>query len=105
MGGVNGHRGLWGFVRGGMGAVSNAIADSARASGAEIRTQAPVEKILVKDGRAIGVVLAGGEEIHAPIVASEISTHGERFCTWWTKPLCLQTSSAASGVSAPRERH
>ncbi len=44
MGGVNGHRGLWGFVRGGMGAVSNAIADSARASGAVIRTNAPVEK-------------------------------------------------------------
>ena len=35
MGGVNGHRGLWGFVRGGMGAVSNAIADSARAAGAQ----------------------------------------------------------------------
>src|ERR1700680_2166498 len=54
MGGVNGHRGLWGFVRGGMGAVSNAIADSARASGAVIRTNAPVEKIIVKNGRAGG---------------------------------------------------
>ena len=39
MGGVNGHRGLWGFVRGGMGSVSNAIADSARSKGAVIRTQ------------------------------------------------------------------
>ena len=58
MGGVNGHRGLWGFVRGGMGAVSNAIADSARSRGAVIRTNAPVEKILVRDGRARGVVLA-----------------------------------------------
>ena len=48
MGGVDGHRGLWGFVRGGMGAVSNAIADSARSRGAEIRTNAPVEKILVR---------------------------------------------------------
>src|SRR5258706_7896649 len=72
MGGVNGHRGLWGFVRGGMGAVSNAIADSARASGATIRTNAPVEKIIVKNGRAAGTVLKGGEEILAPIVASNL---------------------------------
>jgi len=72
MGGVNGHRGLWGFVRGGMGAVSNAIADSARASGAVIRTQAPVERILVENGRAAGVALANGEEIRAPIVASNL---------------------------------
>jgi phytoene dehydrogenase-like protein len=72
MGGVNGHRGLWGFVRGGMGAVSNAIADSARKHGATIRTNAPVEKILVQDGRVRGVVLAGGEEIRAGTVASNI---------------------------------
>ncbi len=52
--------------------MSNAIADSARASGAVIRTNAPVEKILVKNGRAAGVVLAGGEEILAPIVASNL---------------------------------
>src|SRR5450631_4941821 len=63
MGGVGGDRGLWGFVRGGMGAVSNAIADSARASGAVIRTNAPVEKIIVKNGRASGVALSNGEEI------------------------------------------
>ena len=66
------HRGLWGFVRGGMGGVSNAIADSARASGAVIRTNAPVETIIVKNGRAAGVVLKGGEEILAPIVASNL---------------------------------
>src|SRR5258706_11069372 len=59
MGGVNGHRGLWGFVRRGMGEVSNAIADSARSSGAGIRTDAPVEKIIVKNGRAAGGVLSG----------------------------------------------
>src|SRR5215472_175203 len=62
MGGVGGHRGLWGFVRGGMGAVSNAIADSARSKGAVVRTSATVSKILVRDGRACGVVLAEGEE-------------------------------------------
>lgn len=72
MGGVNGHRGLWGFVRGGMGAVSNAIADSGRAKGVKIRTSAPVAKILIRDGRARGVVLASGEEIEAKIVASNL---------------------------------
>jgi phytoene dehydrogenase-like protein len=72
MGGVNGHRGLWGFVRGGMGAVSNAIADSARAAGAVIRVNVPVEKILTENGRVAGVVLKDGEEIHAPVVASNL---------------------------------
>lgn len=72
MGGVNGHRGLWGFVRGGMGAVSNAIADSARASGADIRTNTRVAKILVVNGLAAGVVLDNGDEIHAKVVASNL---------------------------------
>ncbi len=72
MGGVGGHRGLWGFVRGGMGAVSEAIAASARSRGAEIRTNAPVDKILVRNGAATGVVLEGGEEIAGRIVASNL---------------------------------
>ena len=70
MGGVAGHRGLWGFVRGGMGAVSNAIAGAAKAAGAEIRTSAPVAKILVRSGTVAGVVLRSGEEIAARTVAS-----------------------------------
>ena len=72
MGGVNGHRGLWGFVRGGMGAVSNAIADSARSSGVVIRINAVVKKILVSNGQVRGVVLADGEEILAHTVASNL---------------------------------
>ncbi|HLH40901.1 MAG TPA: NAD(P)/FAD-dependent oxidoreductase [Bryobacteraceae bacterium] len=72
MGGVNGHRGLWGFVRGGMGAVSNAIAESARSRGAVIRTSSPVAKILVKEGRVRGVALENGDEIQARIVASGV---------------------------------
>ncbi len=75
MGSAGGKRGLWGFVRGGMGAVSNAIADSARNSGAEIRASSAVEHIKVRDGRAGGVVLAGGEEIDAPIIASSLTPH------------------------------
>jgi phytoene dehydrogenase-like protein len=72
MGGVAGHRGLWGFVRGGMGAVSEAIASAARTRGVEIRTNAAVAKVQVRDGRARGVVLANGEEIEAPLVASNL---------------------------------
>ncbi|MCL4401852.1 MAG: NAD(P)/FAD-dependent oxidoreductase, partial [Acidobacteria bacterium] len=75
MGSVGGKRGLWGFVRGGMGAVSEAIAASAKRHGASIRTNAAVEKILIRDGRARGVVLAGGEEIEAGIVASNLDPH------------------------------
>jgi phytoene dehydrogenase-like protein len=72
MGGVNGHRGLWGFVRGGMGAVSESIAASARASGATIRTNAAVAHVPVRGGRAQGVVLESGEEIEAAAVASNL---------------------------------
>ena len=75
MGSVGGKRGLWGFVRGGMGAVSNAIADSARSRGAEIRTNADVEQVLMTNGQVRGVVLRGGEEIRASIVASNLTPH------------------------------
>jgi len=72
MGGVAGHRGLWGFVRGGMGTVSEAIAGAARSSGAVIRTNAPVTQVLVRGGRAQGVVLESGEEIESSTVASNL---------------------------------
>ena len=75
MGGVAGHRGLWGFVRGGMGAVSEAIAAAARAASAEIRTNTAIEKIEIRDGRARGVVLAGGERIEASVVISNLDPH------------------------------
>jgi phytoene dehydrogenase-like protein len=72
MGGVAGHRGLWGFVRGGMGTVSEAIAGAARASGTTIRTNATVAQVLVRGGRAKGVVLESGEEIESSTVASNL---------------------------------
>jgi phytoene dehydrogenase-like protein len=72
MGGVAGHRGLWGFVRGGMGAVSEAIAAAARAKGAEIRTGAAVARVLVRGNRAYGVALESGEEIEASMIASNL---------------------------------
>ncbi len=62
--------GAWGFVRGGMGGVSAAMAASARAHGVEIRISAAVQRILVTDGAATGVVLESGEEIAARAVVS-----------------------------------
>ena len=70
MGKVDGHRGLWGFVRGGMGAVSGAIASAARAAGVTIRTDADVDHILIKEEQALGVVLRNGEEIHGRVLVS-----------------------------------
>jgi phytoene dehydrogenase-like protein len=72
MGGVAGKRGLWGFVKGGMGAVPEAIAASARSAGAEIRMNAPVNRVLIRNGRAYGVALENGDELHANIVASNL---------------------------------
>src|SRR5205814_7752926 len=60
----------WGFRKGGTGAISEAIARAARAHGAETRTGAAVERVLVRNGRATGVALASGEEICASIVVS-----------------------------------
>jgi phytoene dehydrogenase-like protein len=72
MGGVGGKRGLWGFVRGGMGGLTQALAASARSRGAEIRTSAPVQKISVRNQRATGVVLQSGEELAAKVVISGV---------------------------------
>src|ERR671926_1681942 len=63
MGEIDGAFRAWGFARGGTGAISNAIADAARQAGVEIRTEAAVERIRVKNGRADGVVLSNGDEL------------------------------------------
>jgi phytoene dehydrogenase-like protein len=70
MGEIDGAFRAWGFQKGGTGAISEAIAGAARAFGAEIRTDAAVERVLVRDGRATGVALASGDELHASIVVS-----------------------------------
>ena len=70
MGEIDGAFRAWGIPKGGTGGVSYAIARSAQALGAEIRTEAPVARITVKGGRATGVVLESGEEIEASAVLS-----------------------------------
>src|SRR5579864_7585929 len=75
MGEIDGAFRSWGFSRGGTGAISNSIAAAAREAGVEIRTQAGVAKILVKNGRATGVALQSGEELSANVVSSSVDPH------------------------------
>jgi phytoene dehydrogenase-like protein len=72
MGEIDGAFRSWGFSRGGTGAISNAIAAAAREFGAEIRTQAPIARILVKNGRATGVALQNGDEFEARVISSSV---------------------------------
>jgi phytoene dehydrogenase-like protein len=72
MGDIDDTVGAWGFARGGMGAISNALGKSFEASGGKIRVAAPVSRVLVKGGRATGVALEDGEEIHASLVISNL---------------------------------
>lgn len=72
MGEIDGVFRAWGFARGGNGSVSGAIASAARSFGATLRTEAPVRQVLVRNGRAVGVVLENGDELRAPVVISSL---------------------------------
>ena len=102
MGEIDGAFRSWGFSRGGTGAISNAIGAAAREAGVDIRMQAPVAKILVKNGAARGVVLESGEEIQAGAVSSSVDPHltflkfiepRELPAIFWRK--CAATNSGA----------
>ncbi len=69
---VNGKPGVWGHAVGGMGAITQAMADAAQTRGAAIRLQAPVAALTLRDGKASGVQLASGEHIAAHAVAANI---------------------------------
>jgi len=72
MGDVDGSIGAWGLPRGGMGAISKAICSAMQQYGGELRTNATVQQIRVKNGKAAGVVLDSGEELQARIVVSNL---------------------------------
>ncbi|WP_109310494.1 NAD(P)/FAD-dependent oxidoreductase [Ruegeria sp. AU67] len=72
MGDIDGGIGAWGFARGGMGAISSAIAASFKDHGGTIQTGSGIEKILTKDGRVEGVALEDGKVFYAPVVASNM---------------------------------
>jgi phytoene dehydrogenase-like protein len=69
---VNGKKGAWGHAIGGMGAITQAMAKVCRDAGVEISLEAPVEKVLVDGGKAVGVRLVSGEEITAPRVIANV---------------------------------
>lgn len=70
---VNGKRGTWGHARGGMGAITQAMAAEARKRGVQISTESPVAAIRVKAGRAVSVALQSGEEIEARVLAANVN--------------------------------
>jgi phytoene dehydrogenase-like protein len=75
MGETNGKRGVWAYVRGGMGGLTQALARAGKSLGVEIRTEVEVGRILVKSSAAYGVALADGTEIRARVVASNADAH------------------------------
>ncbi len=71
IGEIDGHPGAWGWVRGGMGGVSQAMAQAAQAAGAEVRTNAEVDRVAINaSGRAVGVALADGSLVRSQRVVS-----------------------------------
>ena len=72
MGDVDGAIGAWGFARGGMGAISNALGAAFEEAGGEIVMGSGVDKFLVKGGKAVGVALENGDTYYAPIIASNM---------------------------------
>jgi phytoene dehydrogenase-like protein len=72
MGETNGKRGVWAYVKGGMGGLTQALARAAQALGVEIRTSAEVKKILMRSGAVAGAALANGDEFQSRRVASGV---------------------------------
>jgi phytoene dehydrogenase-like protein len=75
MGAAGGARGVWGYVEGGMGALTRAMAESAKAHGVEILTNAVVRRIEVSAGKVAGVLLEDGRQFAAKRVASNVDAH------------------------------
>ncbi|EGT46821.1 hypothetical protein CAEBREN_26243 [Caenorhabditis brenneri] len=75
IGGLDEHKGAWGYVYGGMGAVSDAIAECAKFHGAEIHTEQDVQEVLLDGNVAKGVRLSNGKELHSKIVMSNATPH------------------------------
>ncbi len=72
MGQLDGAFRSWGFSKGGTGGISLACARSAMSFGAEIRTESPVQSVIIKGGEAKGVVLQNGDEFYAKTVVSNL---------------------------------
>lgn len=75
MGEIDGAFRSWGFSKGGTGGVSMACARAAQSYGAEIKTEAAVEQVIIENGRAVGVALENGDEYRAKVVVSNLDPH------------------------------
>ena len=107
MGEIDGAFRAWGIPKGGTGGISNAIGSAARALGAEIRLEAPVARIIVKNGRATGVALESGEEIEATDVLSSVDARRTFLVAASSRARSSpssRTRSAASSSAARRAR-
>jgi phytoene dehydrogenase-like protein len=69
---VNGKKGAWGHAIGGMGAITQAMARAARERGVEIEVDAPVQEVMIEQGRAAGIVLKDGRAVRARAVAGNV---------------------------------
>lgn len=65
--------GGWGFIKGGMGKITQAIAESGARFGLEVKTDSPIKAVLVEEGRAVGVVTEAGDDYRAPLVISNVN--------------------------------
>jgi phytoene dehydrogenase-like protein len=72
IGTINGQKGVWGWAKGGMGGITQALANAARHFGAEVRTSASVAKVLIRGGEAVGVELADGTKVESRVVLSNL---------------------------------
>jgi len=70
---INGRTGVWGHAKGGMGAITQAMARSAEAHGADIEVSAPVREVIVRGGQARGVVLEDGRSLEATVVSGNVN--------------------------------
>ena len=71
--GENAGAGGWGFVKGGMGAITQSLAAYGRGRGVEIKTGSPIARVKVAGGRATGVVTAAGDEYDAPLIIGNVN--------------------------------
>ncbi len=75
MGEAGGARGVWGYVQGGMGGLADALEDACKDLRVDIRREAPVKRIIARNGKVSGVVIEDGTQFDAPIVASSVDAH------------------------------
>jgi phytoene dehydrogenase-like protein len=75
IGNINGQHEVWGFSKGGMGTITQAIAKSAQRFGAEIRLNTPAKRILIENGTVTGVETASGQKFESRVVASAVDAN------------------------------